>query len=106
MQQPQPSEMPPKSVLVVIPCLNEENYIERVVTRLVADKDRLLLSRIVVVDGGSTDQTPTIVKRLTESNPQIALMHNPKRIQAAAVNAAVREYGNGARFLVRIDAHA
>jgi succinoglycan biosynthesis protein ExoA len=105
MQQPRRSERHPKSVLVVIPCLNEEDHIECIVTRLAVDKDGLL-SRIVVVDGGSTDRTRAIVKRLAESNPRIALMHNSKRIQAAAVNAAVREYGNEARFLVRIDAHA
>jgi glycosyltransferase involved in cell wall biosynthesis len=97
--------MLPRSVLVVIPCLNEEDHIERVVTNLAAEKNSVNL-RIVVADGGSTDQTRTIVKRLAESNPRIALMHNSKRIQAAAVNAAVRKYGGGAWFLIRVDAHA
>jgi succinoglycan biosynthesis protein ExoA len=98
-------EMAPRSVLVVIPCLNEEDHIERVVTKLAAEADRVNL-KIVVADGGSTDRTRAIVKRLADSNRQIALMDNSKRIQSAALNAAVRKYGHGVRFLIRVDAHA
>jgi succinoglycan biosynthesis protein ExoA len=102
---PRPSTMSAEPVLVVIPCLNEEDHIERVVTKMAAEQ-KSVNSRIVVVDGGSTDQTRTIVTRLAEANPLIELMDNSKGIQAAAVNAAVRRYGCGARFLIRIDAHA
>jgi succinoglycan biosynthesis protein ExoA len=102
---PRPSAMSPEPVLVVIPCLNEEDHIQRVVTKMAAEQ-RSVNAKIVVVDGGSTDQTRAIVKRLAESNPQIELMRNSKGIQAAAVNDAVRKYGRGARFLIRIDAHA
>jgi succinoglycan biosynthesis protein ExoA len=92
-------------VLVVIPCLNEEKHIQNVVSKLAAEADRVDL-RVIVADGGSTDQTRSIVQRLAHLNPRIALVENPKRIQAAAVNAAVRRYGEGARFLIRVDAHA
>jgi succinoglycan biosynthesis protein ExoA len=93
------------SVLVVIPCLNEEEHIQHVVAKLAAEADRVDL-KIVVVDGGSTDRTRTIVQRLTGLNRRIVLMENSKRIQAAAVNAAVQRYRNTARFLIRVDAHA
>jgi succinoglycan biosynthesis protein ExoA len=92
-------------VFVVIPCLNEEQHIERVVTKLAMEADRINL-KIVVADGGSTDRTRAIVARMAETNHRIVLMDNPKRIQSAAVNHAVRRYGEGARFLVRVDAHA
>ena len=85
--RPRPSETLSRSVLVVIPCLNEQDHIERVVTKLAAEKNSVNL-RIVIADGGSADQTRAIVKRLAASNRRIAVMHNPKRIQAAAVNAA------------------
>jgi succinoglycan biosynthesis protein ExoA len=94
-----------KSVLVVIPCLNEEKHIEHVITRLAAEADRVDL-RVVIADGGSTDQTCQIVQRLTCLNPHVLLMHNPKRTQAAGINAAVRRYGKGAECLIRADAHA
>lgn len=92
-------------VLIVIPCLNEESHIEAVVTKLAAEADRIDLS-IVVADGGSTDQTRTIVQRLVRTNPRLFSLDNAKRIQAAGINAAVRRYGHGARFLIRADAHA
>jgi succinoglycan biosynthesis protein ExoA len=93
-----------ESVLVVIPCLNEEGHIERVLTQLTGEADRLNL-RIIVADGGSTDQTRAIVSRIADLDSRILLMDNNKRIQSAAVNGAVRRYGEGARFLIRVDAH-
>src|ERR1700691_5815962 len=83
-------------VLVVIPCLNEEEHIESVVAKLAAEAGRIDL-RIVVADGGSTDRTRFIVQQLARANPRIILMDNTKRIQAAAINGAVAQYGDGAR---------
>jgi succinoglycan biosynthesis protein ExoA len=92
-------------VLVVVPCLNEEKHIERIVTGLLAEADRVNM-RIVVADGGSTDRTRPIIQRLADLDHRIVPMANFQCIQAAAVNAAVRKYGNGAAFLIRVDAHA
>ena len=75
------------------------------VSGLAAEADRVDL-KIIVADGGSSDQTRAIVQRLMRSNPRIALMDNPGRIQAAGINAAVRHYGRSARFIIRADAHA
>jgi succinoglycan biosynthesis protein ExoA len=92
-------------VLAVIPCLNEEQHIESVVTKLLAEGDRLNL-RIVVADGGSTDNSRAIIKHLAERDRRIVLLDNPLRIQAAGINAAVQKYGDKAQFLIRVDAHA
>jgi succinoglycan biosynthesis protein ExoA len=92
-------------VLVIVPCLNEEDYVEKVVTRLAAEADRIDL-KVVVADGGSIDRSRSIVHRLSSLNPRIVLLDKPKRIQAAGVNSAVREYGKEARFLIRVDAHS
>jgi succinoglycan biosynthesis protein ExoA len=92
-------------VLAVIPCLNEEDHIESVVTRLLAEADRINLG-IVVADGGSSDNSREIVNRLAQRDRRIVLMGNPMRIQAAGINAAVRRYGDEAQFLLRVDAHA
>jgi succinoglycan biosynthesis protein ExoA len=92
-------------VLAVIPCLNEEAHIERVVTKLVAEAQHIDM-KIVVADGGSTDQTRAIVQQLARLNPRVVLMDNLKRIQAAGINSAVQKYGDGAQFLIRVDAHA
>jgi succinoglycan biosynthesis protein ExoA len=92
-------------VLAVIPCLNEEEHIESVVTKLLAGAERLNL-RIIIADGGSTDDSRAIIKRLAGHDRRIVPMDNPLRIQAVGINAAVQKYGDGAQFLVRVDAHA
>jgi succinoglycan biosynthesis protein ExoA len=92
-------------VLVVAPCLNEERHIERIVKGLLAEADRVEMT-IVVADGGSTDRTRAIVERLARRDSRIVLLDNPKKIQSAALNLAVRTYGDDAHYLLRIDAHA
>jgi succinoglycan biosynthesis protein ExoA len=91
-------------VLVVIPCLNEEEHIEHVIRKLAVEADQIDLT-IVVADGGSNDQTRTIVQQLSVHHP-VVLMDNPRRIQSTGINDAVRKYGNQAKFLIRVDAHA
>jgi succinoglycan biosynthesis protein ExoA len=92
-------------VLAVIPCLNEARHIERIVTQLLTEADRINL-QIVVADGGSTDGTRAIVMQLADRDHRVIPLDNRGRIQAAGVNAAVLSYGDGARILIRIDAHA
>lgn len=92
-------------VLVVVPTLNEATHIEDVLRQLGADTRQHGLL-FVVADGGSSDGTQDIVGRLMRHMPQLRLLHNPKRLQSAAMNLAVRTYGQGAEMLVRCDAHA
>ena len=77
------------------PCLNEaESYRQRCSTQLGAVADRLDM-RIVVVDGGSTDGTRAIVESIAAANPRVALLaQSDKRIQSAAINLAVAEFGD------------
>lgn len=92
-------------ILVVIPCLNEEAHIERLIRHLIAhDKNNAL--RIVICDGGSTDCTPIIAKNLAQECENIIFLQNPKRIQSAALNLAVTIYGQDTKWLIRLDAHA
>jgi succinoglycan biosynthesis protein ExoA len=91
-------------VLVVIPCRNEEQHIERVITELLAEAERIDMN-IVVADGGSTDRTLEIVRNLAERDRRVLLQDDPQ-IHSISLNNAVRTYGEGARFLIRIDAHA
>jgi succinoglycan biosynthesis protein ExoA len=93
-------------VLVVIPTLNEAAHIQTVLNDLIKESPWLPNMRIVVADGGSTDDTVAIVNQAAQRHRQIALLHNPARIQSAAVNLAVRRYGQDADVLIRCDAHA
>lgn len=91
--------------LIVIPCLNEEQHISGLLTQLSAVQARLG-GQIVVVDGGSTDGTVAKTWDIARQNPAIKLLHNPQKIQSAAINLAVACYGQTAEHLIRIDAHS
>ena len=92
-------------ILAVIPCLNEELHLERIVRNIIENfsPPSFLL---IIADGGSTDQTPLIAQKLAAQYPFVRYLHNPKRIQSAAVNLAVARYGGKARLLLRLDSHA
>lgn len=93
-------------VMAVIPVLNEAGHIETCIRSLMTGDARLKDIELVVVDGGSLDATWDIVEKLRIEFPNLHLVHNPKRLQSAAVNLAAREAGEGRRILVRCDAHA
>jgi succinoglycan biosynthesis protein ExoA len=52
------------------------------------------------------DNTPNIGKKLEALHNQVHYLHNPLRIQAAAMNLAVATYGEDAKYVIRMDAHA
>jgi succinoglycan biosynthesis protein ExoA len=92
-------------LLYVIPCLNEETHIRTVINRALND-DGSKTAPIYVVDGGSVDRTREIVAEASAKDGRVRLVDNPRRIQSAGVNLIVRDYSQGYRFLVRLDAHA
>lgn len=90
------------SILVVIPCLNEQEHIGALVAAIAQD---VPAARIVVADGGSTDNSRAIVEIEARRHGGTHLMDNPRRIQSAGVNLAARRFGRGRTWLVRVDAH-
>ncbi len=92
------------SVLAVIPCLNEATHIETVASNLIAESTSLDMT-IVIADGGSTDGTVEIARRMSAAHPNVILMPNEKRIQSAGVNRAAELYGSSKDYLIRVDAH-
>jgi succinoglycan biosynthesis protein ExoA len=95
----------PSSAVVVIPCLNEEEHIEKTIAHFAAESPGIVC-KIVVVDGGSTDQTLKIVQKCAAGDRRVALITNDRRIQSSGINRAVEVYGDLAPFIVRADAHA
>lgn len=90
------------TVLVVIPCLNEVANISRVANQFISDK---AVEKIVIADGGSTDGTLEILTDLKEKSSKVDILHNPKKIQSAGVNAAVKALDKTYNWLLRVDAH-
>ena len=94
-----------RSVLIVVPCLNESRYIAKLLGHLIEMADDMD-ARIVVADGGSSDRTREIVSAVARRDPRVVLIDNPGRYQSAGVNLAVRMFGDEADVLIRMDAHS
>jgi succinoglycan biosynthesis protein ExoA len=89
---------------IVIPCYNEERFIEAAVRGAMAQTYPRDLVEILVVDGRSTDKTRALVAALTLEDPRVALHDNPGRYQSAAMNIGIKR--SRGDVIVRMDAHA
>jgi glycosyltransferase involved in cell wall biosynthesis len=90
-------------VTIALPCLDEERYLEACLRSVLAQDyppDRV---EIMVADGRSTDGTRAIAARLAAEDPRIALVDNPRRLQAAAMNEVIRR--SRGEVIVRMDVH-
>lgn len=103
-ERPDTFVTPAHRVLVVIPSLNEAEHLERLIRGLLAEAGAADL-RIVIADAGSTDRTCDLVRSLAQRDRRVVLLTSGGRI-AAAINEAVSAYGEDAKFLLRMDAHA
>lgn len=102
---PRAEETPEGRIIIVIPTLNEAAHIVDVIRSLRAGAARLG-ALIVLVDGGSTDRTCDLVRAEAAQHGGIVLLPNPQRLQAAAINLAVAQFGGQIDWIIRIDAHA
>lgn len=70
---------------VIIPTLNEEHYLPR----LLADLEKQTFSdfEVIVSDGKSDDRTITIVKQLRKKDPRFSLVEGPRSNVATQRNA-------------------
>lgn len=98
-------DAPSGRIIIVIPTLNEARHIITVLHSLLPGARRIGAT-IVVVDGGSSDGTRTLVRAEAAHHPGIILLHNPRRLQSAAVNLAAAHFDKTIDWIIRADAHA
>jgi succinoglycan biosynthesis protein ExoA len=91
------------SISIAIPVYNEALDIERVVKGFLSTSYPNLIE-ILISDGGSTDGSQEIVKRISAEDSRVKLLHNPLKIQSAGLNLILQQC-NGDVFL-RADAHS
>lgn len=92
------------SVSLVMPMLDEIDWIERAVEALGAQDYSQELLQVLVVDGGSTDGSRELVAELAETRPWLHLVDNPDRRASAAFNRGI-EAATG-EIICIIGAHA
>ena len=92
-------------VTIAVPCFNEERYIETFLAD-VFDQDYPAASiEVLIGDGMSTDRTREILARVAADKPGVVrVIDNPKRLQAAAMNAMIAAARGD--IIVRMDVHA
>src|SRR4030067_2393082 len=90
-------------VSVIIPCRNEEKFIDRCLDSIIANDYPKEDLEVLVVDGMSEDRTEEIVKKYTERFSFIKLLSNLKKIIPSALNIGIQN-ANGS-IIIRMDAH-
>ena len=76
-------------VSVVIPCFNEEKYIESCLDGLIDNGFSNSDLELLIVDGGSTDSTLKMVKEYIKKYPFIKIINNTKKFTPYALNLGV-----------------
>ncbi|MBK9045822.1 MAG: glycosyltransferase [Bacteroidetes bacterium] len=88
-------------ITVVCPLYNEEAYIKPLLdfylSAAPAEKELLL------IDGGSTDNTVAIIKEYQQKDSSIHLIHNPDKYVPFALNKAIT--ASKGEPVIRLDAH-
>jgi glycosyltransferase involved in cell wall biosynthesis len=76
---PQDANQAPVSITVFFPCHNEQDNIARVADQAVKVLEDLSADyEVIVVDDGSTDDTPRIADRIAAANPRLRVIHHPQ----------------------------
>ncbi|MDW8325261.1 MAG: glycosyltransferase [Anaerolineales bacterium] len=92
------------SISVIIPALNEARRLPELLAALAAQT--YPPAEVIVVDGGSTDGTPEVVRNWAAAHPQlpVCLLPNPQRHIPHALNIGIA-VARG-EVIVRLDGHA
>ena len=81
-----------KTVSVVIPCRNEERFIQRLLVALSKQSYSLENIEIIIADGESQDKTIKLIRTFISKNPKlkIKIVNNSKKNIPAALNLAIK----------------
>ncbi len=77
-------------VSVIIPCRNEEKYIEKCIYSIIQGTTDNIDIEILVVDGMSTDNTKHIVKKISAQYPFVKLIENYQKETQFGLNEGIR----------------
>lgn len=77
-------------ISVVIPCLNEAEYIEATLQSLRDQTGCTAPFEVIVSDGGSTDGTRDILQAWADADPRYRWIDNPSRFTPQALNLGIQ----------------
>ena len=91
-------------VSVIIPCRNEEKFIEGCLNSIVGQDYPKENLEVLVIDGISEDKTQDVVKKFAEKYHFIKLLENHKKFTPFGLNIGVKNAKG--EIIIRMDAHA
>lgn len=95
---------PRASISVLIPCLNEERFIGGILENIAGQSYPADLIEVLVIDGGSKDQTRALVAKWENRDKRFKLLDNPDRYVPHALNRGIRAATG--ELIVIMGAHA
>jgi len=93
-----------KIASIIIPVLNEAKYIESCINSIVFSTKGIEEMELIIIDGGSKDDTLSIVKNLIKSYSYIKLFHNERQTTPISLNIGIKN--SSGKYIIRLDAHA
>lgn len=91
-------------ISVICPTYNEERFIEACLQSMLAQDFPNSQWELLLVDGGSTDRTRTLITPYLQQYSHIRLLDNPHRTAPYAMNIGIRAAQG--EYICRIDAHS
>lgn len=91
------------TVTVIMPIFNEAASIPQSLGAVLNQNYPPELLEILVVDGGSTDDTPAIVQAMSQNCHRVRMLPNPRRITPSSLNVGILAATGD--IIVRVDGH-
>ncbi|WP_248724115.1 TIGR04283 family arsenosugar biosynthesis glycosyltransferase [Seonamhaeicola sp. ML3] len=85
-------------ISIIIPTLNEEDHIETLLEHLIANTSKRNIKEIIVVDGGSNDNTVALARSFKE-----ATLINSPRGRAKQMNLGARQASGSVLYFLHAD---
>jgi glycosyltransferase involved in cell wall biosynthesis len=92
------------TVSIIIPCFNENGYIEKCLDSIIANDFPKEKITVLVIDGYSTDGTREKLKAYSEKFSFIRILNNEKKEQQFALNIGI--INASSKIIIRMDAHS
>lgn len=91
-------------VSIIIPCFNESRFIGQCLDSIIAGDYPHQDIEILIVDGGSNDETRSIVEEYSRKYPFVRTVNNPHRLKPHGLNIGIKS--SKGDVIIRMDAHA